>query len=38
MPVWAYVLILVFLFGIGFELAEIDSLLRKILKELKKSK
>ena len=38
MPSWAYVLLLVFLFGLGFELAEIDLLLRKILNELQKSK
>ena len=38
MPVWAYVLMLVFLFGIGFELAEIDVVLRRILKEIQKPK
>jgi len=38
MATWQYVVLLVFLFGIGFEIAELNILLRRILEELRKQK
>jgi len=38
MPEWAYVFMLIFLFGIGVELGYIHDTLRAILEELQKSK
>jgi hypothetical protein len=38
MATWQYVVLLAFLFGIGFELSQIDILLRRILTELQKPK
>ena len=38
MPVWAYVLMLVFVFSIGLELTFVNDNLKFILKELQKPK